>query len=571
MNLFDLQKEFFIISSDNLNSINTKLYGYVIQNDGIIENDSINSLKIPLAGTGAYVYIENTGNDINIYQDFNGSYGVFLFKQGNYFAISNSFMYLVDYVKHKFNLRFNYDFANYMVPLDLCSEAYSDTLIKQIIRLDKDVIVKINVKKKQIDTQYIKYPIRTHTINSQEGIDILDKWFEKWSRLFRVVQSKTDNITICLSGGFDSRVTFCLALMSGMNLNKVRISSAQDDVHKEDFEIASQIADYFHFDLNKWQPLQKTLNFSFQDIMRMAVYNRLPFHKEMHFNFFKNIYKFYLVGGDGGENLRKHWDVPVQDIINGYLKKTADVNNSEIKKSVLKISNDTVRKIKSKYNIKDISSPVISNLLYMNTRSSYHFGSGVVTEFFKNLYTLTPLLDPEILKLKTNDTGCPDNNLLIATIFTRYCPKLLDFKIQGNRFIEKNTIKFAEEINNKYPVDMDCLLSKKHDSEYVINTTDNQLLDVADSNSRIENGYPDKFLKSVFDFEFFEQFIKNHFNDERYEYAKKQSEILKYYPFREIYPLIADAMVLRIIETNRHSWIISLKKYLSKILRFKNN
>ncbi len=118
---------------------------------------------------------------------------------------------------------------------------------------------------------------------------------------------------------------------------------------------------------------------------------------------------------------------------------------------------------------------------------------------------------------------------------------------------------------------MDCLLSKKHDSEYVINTTDNQLLDVADSNSRIENGYPDKFLKSVFDFEFFEQFIKNHFNDERYEYAKKQSEILKYYLFREIYPLTADAMVLRIIETNRHSWIISLKKYLSKILRFKNN
>ena len=31
----------------------------------------------------------------------------------------------------------------------------------------------------------------------------------------------------------------------------------------------------------------------------MVVYNRLPFHKEMHFNFFKNIYKFYLVGGDG--------------------------------------------------------------------------------------------------------------------------------------------------------------------------------------------------------------------------------------------------------------------------------
>lgn len=306
--------------------------------------------------------------------------------------------------------------------------------------------------------------------------------------------------------------------------------------------------------------------------MRMVAYVRLPFHKELHYNFQKQAHKYYVVGGDGGENLRKYYDVPASEIAAPYLKKIDGYKNSEeIKQSFLTIFNDTIKEIQTKYNIDDISSKDVSSLLYMNARACYHFGSGVITEYFKNHFTLTPLLDPLILKLKLNTSECQDSNLLIATIFSRYCPKLLDFKIQGNRFIEPSTIEFANKINKKYPVDMNKLLSTKHDTEYNIITTDKELLNIENTNEGVPVDYPDKFLKSIFDSEFFEEFITKYFDQERYNYAKNHYNKSSHYRLREIYSLIANAMIIKIIEQNKKTWTQNIKRYFAKLFKHKNN
>ena len=104
-----IKNEFFIIYSDNLEAIESKLYGYMITENGIITNESIQDyLNIQngseLSKDGSYVWVKRNGDEITIYQDFIGSYGLYMFKEDDYFAISNSFLRLVEYLKENHHL-----------------------------------------------------------------------------------------------------------------------------------------------------------------------------------------------------------------------------------------------------------------------------------------------------------------------------------------------------------------------------------------------------------------------------------------------------------------------------------
>ena len=80
------------------------------------------------------MYIYKDEKNINIYQDFNGSYGLFLFEdtKKNYFAISNSFLKLVEYLKDKKSLSMNLDNAYSYLTSEFCSTSYKQTLVNEI-------------------------------------------------------------------------------------------------------------------------------------------------------------------------------------------------------------------------------------------------------------------------------------------------------------------------------------------------------------------------------------------------------------------------------------------------------
>ncbi len=90
----DLENEFFIIDSSNLDTIEQRLYGFSLTDNEVIDNQSMKD-NISLDAEGAYVYVEVNKDEIKISQDFNGSYGLYLFKSDDYFAISNSFLKLI--------------------------------------------------------------------------------------------------------------------------------------------------------------------------------------------------------------------------------------------------------------------------------------------------------------------------------------------------------------------------------------------------------------------------------------------------------------------------------------------
>ena len=114
VNFFNVEQEFFLIDSDNLSNIQTRFYGYSIQADGIYEEDNLTPEATKnLDGRGCYVYVEVRGGQITIKQDLNGSWGIYLFRHGDYFALSNSFFRLLDHVKFRCPLTVNRDYCNH--------------------------------------------------------------------------------------------------------------------------------------------------------------------------------------------------------------------------------------------------------------------------------------------------------------------------------------------------------------------------------------------------------------------------------------------------------------------------
>ena len=210
-NIYD--GEFFIIDSENINSIKTKLYGFMINDDKIIKNDNLDEMT-KITGEGVYLYIHNDEDkdEISIYQDFNGCYGIYLFQDNNYFAISNSFLKLSEYLKYNHYLTLNNNYAIQLLVEPFVSEIFEDTLINEIKTLPRQCVITIDKKFNKVFFKKINYHEHSIDLDTIKGINILDSWFNKWINIIRNIKKKTNNIQLDLSGGFDSRITLVLFL-----------------------------------------------------------------------------------------------------------------------------------------------------------------------------------------------------------------------------------------------------------------------------------------------------------------------------------------------------------------------
>lgn len=213
-NVFYPEQKFFIIDSEKLNNITSKWYGFAVVNNKLVQSEADLQGAMP-AGEGAYVYIKRTGNEVCILQDFIGSYGIYIYRNKDFFALSNSFVYLVDYVKRNHTITLNEDYCNMLLASDLCSVAYSETMVHEIEQVDRNAVIHINIGTKQLEYSYMDYQENTINISSEEGLKTLDRWYHKWTSLIRNIKDRGMSIQADLSGGFDSRLTFLLLHGSG--------------------------------------------------------------------------------------------------------------------------------------------------------------------------------------------------------------------------------------------------------------------------------------------------------------------------------------------------------------------
>ena len=98
------------------------------------------------------------GEEIRISQDFSGSFGLYIYENKNtgYFALSNSFLLLEEYLIGKENFTLNKDFADNLIISDLCTPSIYETMINEIIQIPTNAFIVLNIKKK-----YLKFTILT--------------------------------------------------------------------------------------------------------------------------------------------------------------------------------------------------------------------------------------------------------------------------------------------------------------------------------------------------------------------------------------------------------------------------
>lgn len=546
--------EFFIIDSNNLNLVNTKLYGYFIEEGQIIRDFNFTH-DIELSPIGSYVYVKKTDEKISIYQDFDGCYGIYLFSGKNgEFCISNSFLYLMEYVAPNQSLSLNEDYAKSYLTSVLCSFAYRQTLANEIESLPRNYVIHIDLKTKEIEYEVIDYKENSIALNSKEGIDVLDDWFYRWTSLFHNLKKQTNNIQADLSGGFDTRVVFSLLIASGIDLNEITINSINDKkyVHEADFKIASKIADEFNFKLND----NSNLDFSryyFQEIetpIDISFYSKLGFHNQMYFQLYKNISPFYSITGFGGEIIRGYGSETYDSFISyareislDFVQPTRNILNSNIDKFKRQFGKDNVIR---HFNL----------IQYKEVRRNYHYSKANVEKYLGNTVNLTPLTDMYLNQLITSNEHCEDSKLLIAIIILRYCPKLLDFEFEGGRKIDERTIEYAKEINYRFPFVKREIVPK----EIKLYTPDN----LRETEMKYHFEDLNNFLKKIFFSRKYMEAFEKFFAPEIYENIRNNVVTMDYFPLQDTYPTFAILKTIDSINKNDGGLFMWLNDFLEE-------
>ena len=461
-NLFSTDDEFFIMTSDALGEIQTRLYGWAIA-DGRFVTDAAGLEGGKPSPEGCYVYISREGGTITVCQDFLGCYGLYLFREGDWWALSNSFLYLAEHLKGARRLTFNKEYADYFVANDLCSHTYAETMVNEIELLDRSAVLIADIGTGCLKIVLRSYGENTVELDSAEGMAVLDAWYGRWAGIIRDLGGQGAPIETDLSGGFDSRQIISLFLGSGVDMDGVCVNSIHDDLHThpEDYAIAGSIADACGFRLNNQAPLKERHSFySLQDVINISFYTKLGFHKQMHWVFERREVYAFRFTGFGGENIRCYWAKNAGGDEEKFIDQCArrslafKADGAGISRSISNLSRAAFRGIRDKFGMLGIgrSGDVIFTDLYRETRCRSHFGKWTLEDFLGGTITCSPLLDSRLEQLKLCTDDCPDQNLLFAVMLDRYNPGLLKFEFDSGRSIAPETLDCAHALNERFPV-----------------------------------------------------------------------------------------------------------------------
>ena len=541
-----VEENFFIIDSNNLEKIQSHMYGFSVSKQGILTDNyyKILGYSEDPEPEGTYIMIRKIGNEIKINQDFFGSYGLYIYenKKINYFALSNSFLLLEEYLIGKQNISFNKDYADNLIISGVCTPSIHETLIKEIIKLPSNAFIIINIFTKIINIYQINYNENTIPIESEEGLKIIDKWVDKWGYIFRSLKKKTNNIISDLSGGYDTRVLLSILLNSGVNLNDIYISSNHDKLHthKEDFKIAKNISSKYGLKLNKGRLDNQSIKWSTTDTLYCSLYTKLGIHKE--FNFKEKFYKKprFRFTGCGGENIRGYPVFPIKE----YIEKIS-ISGKKIKghdefyNSSMRICNRSLMLLKKE---KTYDSDFdLSSDLYKKGRTRNHYGKASVEGFISNVYFLNPFMDSEIMKIKYNIEKY--RHILISYILLRFGDNLINFPFERKRILDYESINKASKLKFRVPV---YKIKTNFNKNFFIDTDRVSPVPPSKYNKDVN-----EYLKEVFKSSNFYKNINKVYNIDIYNFAKDYSRNTSYFPLRHVYGLLGIAKTIEYLSLNK--------------------
>ena len=414
--------------------------------------------------------------------------------------------------------------------------SYTQTIFNEITLLPRESVIEIDIKTRKLTLKKVRVtPDRSIALNSREGMRLLDAWQQKWCSIYRAIKDKSNNITVQLSGGFDSRLNLAFVLCSKININDIVIQTYGDTLwtHKEDYEIACEIASSFGLKLNK-PVAQESRPLKLKQVLDTQLFKIFE-HKQMYFRSQRYNTAHFLFGGFGGEVLRDYWVMSPKEFI-AQNKVGAFNRSTTLVRDATKFMRDNIKQITKIYHFSDLEDPYIPVQLYTETRTRNHFGYDTIGRFLSNVLMLAPQLDIVPRKLKLTDEVCNDPNLLPAIIFKRYCPELLNFKFDSGRSIDPKTLAYAESISGKYHVAQTAPETYHLKIQEIIADEDNF------ASEPISKEEANAYLKSIFLTDDVKKLFCMYFDEEIYDKAKADCEVRSFYPLTNVYPIIGIAM-----------------------------
>ena len=536
-----IDENFFIIDSNYLDKVQSHMYGFSVSPKGILTNNYYKKkghYEEP-EPQGVFIMIRKIGDEIILNQDFYGSFGIYIYENKNaeYFALSNSFLLLEEYLVGKQNFTLNKDFADSLIISELCSPSIYETMVKEIIMAPSNSFIIINTKRKSLKIYSIDYNENSVPFESEEGLKIIDKWVDKWSYILRSLKKQTNNISSDLTGGFDTRTVLSILLNSGIDLNEILIYSINNTIHnhEEDFKIANNISLKFGFKLNNMILDNNGTKLSTKDSLFCTIYSKLGFHKE-----FYSPTKFlskprFVISGKGGEIIRGYPGYPIKK----YMKKISKSFNKDFYDSSMRICNRSLTLLKKKktyYNDFEISAD-----FYSKGRTRHHYGKSSLEGFLVNSYSVQPLIDPDIkqIKFEINEKSLQD---LIAYIYVRFAHDLINFPFEGKRELNPESIIKAEKLNKKF---RPYRVKSDYNENFYIDIERKSPILPSNDNKNVN-----EYLRELFKTSKFINIINRLYDNNVYNWAKEYSKKSNYYPLRHGYALFAIAKTLEDLSLN---------------------
>ena len=441
----------FIFDSNHIEDIQSRLYGFYTTEKGIFTH-TLPSEDIANA-TGIWIRVKRLEHSIDISQDHIGSFGLFLYQKDNYWALSNSFNHLLDFLKQDHSLHLNDEYAQTYLAQQLCISAYGQTIIKEIQWLDRRALVQINIEDSSLDISYHALNERKVECDSQQGIELLDAWHDKWAGFInRAQEFWPGRIQVDVSGGMDTRMVLAPVLSSGVSFDRIVFNSHEK--REEDYKIACEIADIFGFELNKNKDFDAFESYyPVEPFYERALWTIL-FEKETYTpNIERSVTPVAAFSGSSGGMIRNYHSnltcSQYTEVVKRRIPKRLAKNKKVIKniESLLEQSYQAIHSMLVQVEKRNPDESLNGFEFYLETRNRSHFGISNARGSLSQFYSQSILTDPLLMQLKT-PKQYPD--LIPTLIFTRYHSALASVPIEGNRSLNKETLLYAKQLNEMY-------------------------------------------------------------------------------------------------------------------------
>ena len=160
----------------------------------------------------------------------------------------------------------------------------------------------------------------------------------------------------------------------------------------------------------------------------------------------------------------------------------------------------------------------------------------------KNWYSIQILVDPDLQQIKFNINGTNTSQDILAYIYTRFAPELLNIPFERNRKINDLSRQKALKLNKLMPP-----YQVKYDfnTNFYIDIERKTPVDFSNDND------DENYLISFFNSKKFIRKIKYLFNSQIYDWAVEHSKNSNLFPFRHLYGLFTIYKILDNLSINK--------------------